>query len=109
MDTLYSVFSIVLGLALRLGLPVVLTAVLMVLLRKLDARWQQEGAANVPVLARNTRCWEAHNCSAEKRAACTAYARQDIPCWQVFRSKEGFLREQCVECETFRKAPVPVQ
>lgn len=107
METLISYLTVFFGLALRLGLPVIFTALLIVLLRKLDARWQQEGTEQVPVLASNTRCWEQHHCSAEKRGICSAYAHPETPCWQVFRSREGFLREQCIGCETFRKAPVP--
>ncbi len=109
METLSSTLLVILGMALRLGLPVVLTALLIVLLRKLDARWQQEGATQSPRLAGNTRCWDQHNCSIEKQAACPAYAQPEAPCWQLFRNREGFLREECIGCETFRKAPVPAQ
>lgn len=104
-----SYLSVVLGLGLRLGLPVIFTALLIVLLRKLDARWQQEGTSQVPVFVQSTHCWELHGCSAEKRAACPAYAHQETPCWQIHRTREGFLREECIDCEIFRKALVPVQ
>ncbi len=108
MEMLQSFLVVLFWFTVRLGLPVLITVLLVVFLRKLDAHWQQEEAMKAPRLARNTRCWEQHHCSEDKRAVCPAYARPDIPCWQVFRTKEGFLREQCLGCETFRNAPVPV-
>lgn len=108
MDSILSFVTVFLGLALRLGLPVLFTVLLIIILRHLDERWQQEGVGTVSVLAQNTRCWEQHNCSDEKRASCSAYLHPEIPCWQLNRSKEGILNEQCLNCETFRKAPVPV-
>jgi hypothetical protein len=109
MESIFSMITVVLGLLLRLGLPVLFTVLFVVLLRHLDARWQQEGIGKVSVLAHNTRCWEQHNCSEEKRAKCAAYLHPETPCWQLYRSKDGNLREQCLGCQTFRSAPVPVR
>ena len=95
-----------LGMVLRLGIPLVVTIGVIVLLRRLDQRWQKESQV-VPVVPMGKPCWEIKGCSKEKVKGCAAAANPQIPCWQVFRSREGFLREQCIGCETFRKAPVP--
>jgi hypothetical protein len=31
-----------------------------------------------------------------------------VPCWQVFRGKDGQLQERCLACEIFRRSPAPV-
>jgi len=97
-----------LGILLRIGIPLAVTILVIALLSRLDKRWQKQGLA-LPVVPASTRpCWEAKGCSEEKRKGCTAAARPDVPCWQVFRSKSGALRENCLGCDVFRQAPVPV-
>jgi hypothetical protein len=108
MDSFMSYLTVVVGLALRLGLPVALTIILVILLHRLDTRWQKEGVAVAPIGVANTHCWEKQSCSPEKRAACTAFNHPETPCWQCYRSQEGFLREDCLGCQVFRRAPVPV-
>jgi hypothetical protein len=112
MEGVYSILVVVFGVLVRLGIPVAITIGLVVLLRRLDARWQREAGKDsirldVPI-ARNTRCWEAKGCTAEKIAVCSAYVHPETPCWQLFRSKEGVLRQGCLGCKVFRTAPVPV-
>jgi hypothetical protein len=103
-----NVLTFVLGLLLRIGIPVAVTALIFFLLRRLDERWQKEALA-IPVISSSERsCWEVKSCSEEKRKNCPASAQPNIPCWQVFRTKNGLLREECLECEVFRLAPVPV-
>jgi hypothetical protein len=46
-------------------------------------------------------------CSEEKRQNCPAFSQTGVPCWQVFRTKNGLLKEACLECEVFRQAPIP--
>jgi hypothetical protein len=107
MDSIYAYLMVAAGILVRLGIPVALTILLVEILRRLDDHWQQEGEASTPVLAVNTRCWEIHNCSSENRASCQAYTHPETPCWQVFRNREGLLREECLGCQVFEKAPVP--
>ena len=105
MDT---VLMFVLGLLLRIGIPVAVTALVFFLLRRLDKRWQNEALA-IPVISSQRPCWEIKDCSEEKRKDCPASAHPNIPCWQVFRTKNGLLREDCLGCDVFRLAPTPVQ
>jgi hypothetical protein len=99
---------LVLGILLRIGLPLASTAVLFFLLRRLDERWRKE-ARVFPVAVPGKPCWEIKGCSKAKIDNCPAAAQPKVPCWQVFRSKNGVLKETCLGCEVFRQAPVPVR
>jgi hypothetical protein len=94
------------GLILRLGLPIALTILAIALLRRLDARWQSEAGRYPVQLA--TPCWEIKNCTPEQRTACSA-RESGQPCWQTRRLANGYLREECLTCEVFEQAPVPVR
>jgi hypothetical protein len=100
------VFTFLFGLILRIGIPVTVTALIFFFLRRLDERWQEEAQA-VPVISSKQPCWEIKGCSEDKRINCPALSQSNIPCWQVFRTKNGLLREECLGCDVFRLAPVP--
>ncbi len=91
------------GLLLRLAIPIAGTILLIYLLRKLDAHWQAE--AQLPPVHK-TECWKIKDCSSEQKKNCAA-AASPLPCWQVFRQPNGYLREQCISCGVFVDAPVP--
>jgi len=79
-------------------------------LRRVDNRWQEEARqrmANTVMQAPQTPCWEVHNC--QNKEKCMAFANPGTPCWQQFRSEEGLLKENCLDCSVFRNAPVPVK
>lgn len=106
MEILNTFLVILSGLFLRLALPIAVTIGLISILRRLDARWQLE-AQHIPAQPiEKTRCWEIKNCSPEQRAACTA-SQSDNPCWQERRLKNGYLAEECLDCEVFEMAPIP--
>lgn len=100
--------AVVLGFLLRLGVPVALTAILVILLKRLDERWQSRASDQQAKLATNPGCWKLRNCPEERKARCSAYAHPDVPCWQVFRAADGRLLERCLSCEVFRQAPAPM-
>lgn len=106
METLNAILVILSGLFLRLALPVAGTLLLITLLRRLDATWQLEAeeVTNLPI--EKTRCWEIKNCDPEQRAACAA-GQSEKPCWQERRLSNGYLPEECLDCEVFELAPVP--
>jgi hypothetical protein len=99
--------TLVLGILVRLAVPVGATAFLVWFLRRLDARWQEEAmqqAANVggiPVPISQLHCWDVHDCSPEKRATCPAYLNSNISCWEAHR-RNGQLQQACQGC-AFRK------
>ena len=117
MDPRLEVILVILAsFVIRIGIPLLVTALLVLFLGRLDARWKEEagefaaaktGAETEARLAQ-TPCWEVHNCSAERRASCPAYAHQEVPCWQVFRSPTGALKATCLDCAVFRNAPLPL-
>jgi hypothetical protein len=101
-----STISFLLGLLLRLGIPLGISAVLFFFLRKLDSHWQKQAVAakiNPPRIP----CWEIKGCSEEKRVNCKAASQKEIPCWQVFRDKTGLMQEKCLDCNVFQLAPIP--
>jgi len=103
-----------LGIIVRLGIPAGITVLLFRWLSQLDARWKNEARQEAQlqksgVQARNTGCWDVNHCTSEQKAKCPAYARKEIPCWQVFRQPNGVLRETCIGCNVFKSAPMPVR
>jgi hypothetical protein len=101
------VLTFLFGLLLRLGLPIALTAGVFALLHRLDKRWREEALA-LPVVPAGKPCWEIRGC-AEKKQDCPAAAQSNTPCWQVFRTKDGVMKEACLGCDVFRQAPVPIR
>ncbi len=105
METITSILALLTGLLIRLAVPIVLTVILIFLLRKLDARWQKE--AQFPALAvQKPECWKVKGCSPEQIARCTA-AKSPLPCWQITRLPNGYLREECLTCDVFIQTPMP--
>jgi hypothetical protein len=97
-----------LGLLLRIGIPVGISVLIFFLLRQLDNRWQKEAQA-IPVIPSQRPCWEIKGCSEQARKDCPAASQAKLPCWQLFRTKNGLLREECLGCDVFHLAPSPVQ
>ncbi len=108
MDTLTHLFAVITGFALRLAIPIAITAIAIYFLRRLDTRWQAEAEEQLllPVVEK-PKCWEVNGCTPEMRATCVGY-QSDQPCWQAFREENGYLKERCLGCDVFRKAPIPV-
>ena len=102
------VFTFLLGVLLRLGIPIAVTVLVLLLLHRLDKRWQAQALA-LPVVPAGKPCWEIKGCSEEKKKNCPAMAQPKAPCWQVFRTRDGVMKETCLGCDVFRQAPVPVR
>lgn len=111
MENISTAFTVVLIILLRFGLPILLTILLVYFLRRMDARWQkqaEEELAHAPKMIPATPCWEVQGCSAKQKQSCPAFINPEIPCWQQFRSADGQLDEDCLECGVFVNAPVTV-
>ncbi len=101
-----SMFVVLLGLFVRLIIPIAVTALIVFWLRKLDKRWQEEAEKERHMLVNNELpCWIEQGLSVEESRLRSAMSEQ--PCWQTHRSVNGYLREECLECEVFRLAPAP--
>src|SRR5580765_2291387 len=105
METITSLLAIIAGLLLRLALPIVGTCILIYFLRKLDAHWQTE-AQLASISVQKTECWKIKDCSLEEQKKCVD-TFSSLPCWQVYRLPNGYLREECISCEVFIDAPIP--
>jgi hypothetical protein len=106
MDTLGSILVVVAGVALRLLVPILVTALVVYGLRKLDARWQEEARNEKKTLVIDEMpCLKTQGISVEQMKLRAALSAQ--PCWQVQRSHTGHLKEECLNCEVFLDAPVP--
>ena len=109
MDGLTPLLAIVTGFALRLAIPIAITAIAIYFLRRLDNRWQAEAEQQLlqPVVEK-IKCWEINGCTPEMRAKCVGYQSKQ-PCWQAFRSENGHLQERCLGCDVFQQAPIPAK
>ncbi len=101
MLTFWAMFT---GVLVRLALPLTLTVLVVVILRRLDARWQAEAGQPMVAAVTGPRCWEVRGCPPENLTHCAAYGRAE-PCWQLFRAGDGRLREACLNCQVFALAP----
>lgn len=106
MDIFSSTLAILIGLALRLLLPIAVTALVVYGLRKLDTRWQEEARNEKKLLVTDEMpCLKMQGISVEQMKLRASLSAQ--PCWQVQRSHNGRLSEECLNCEVFLDAPVP--
>ncbi|GAB4482003.1 MAG: hypothetical protein OHK0031_04330 [Anaerolineales bacterium] len=97
--------ALLIGLLLRIGLPLALMSALVFFLRRLDERWQREAPA-VRLQPGQTPCWEQKGCPLEAMKSCPA-PQGNAPCWQARRASDGRLQPACLECSVFRAAPAP--
>ena len=108
MDALSTFLVLAGGLFLRLALPIAITLFFVSFLRRLDSRWQLEAeqmaAGGDPTEAL---CREMKNSLPEQREA-RLMAGSGQPCWQERRLRNGYLPEECLSCEVFAQAPVPM-
>jgi hypothetical protein len=99
-------FALLLGLFVRLGLPLLATLLVVFTLRKLDLRWQKEAELERDLLVRDEEpCWREQGLAMEEIKARAAASEK--PCWQIHRLSNGYLREACLDCEVFINAPAP--
>ncbi|MEW5939993.1 MAG: hypothetical protein AB1750_10050 [Chloroflexota bacterium] len=101
---------VLIGLSLRIGIPVIITVIAVLILRKVDARWKAEAEALPPeppaAIVEKPSCWEVIECAPELMKDCPAPV-SPLPCWQARRQKNGYLMEKCLTCQVFRQAPLP--
>lgn len=106
MDT-SSIFALLLGVFVRLILPLLVTGLVVWGLRTLDIRWQREAELERDLLTRDEEpCWKEQGLSLDEIKL--KVAESGKPCWQVHRLSNGYLREACLDCEIFIDAPAPV-
>ncbi len=105
MEAIYSFLAVAVGIALRLGIPILITILIIFYLHRLDKRWQAEGE-EIEAPVEKPECWKVKGCPSEDRPKCVGYL-SPLPCWQSRRLPNGYLREQCLTCTVFHRAAVP--
>ncbi len=110
---LEGILAVIIGIILRFGLPLLITALIVVALKRVDASWQAEiDERRIQSLkgmeVEQVQCWTISSCPEIKREECVAYQIRSVPCWQHFRNGRGELREDCLECEIFRITPITI-
>ena len=114
MEDFIAILLVIAGLLLRLGIPIAVTAILVVALRRVDQRWQHEAeqGAELEVSQKSMfsmiKCWMTHSCPQESLEKCPAYLENHKPCWQVFRNGYGELRQKCLDCPVFINEPAGI-
>jgi hypothetical protein len=112
-DGIYSFIIMFGGLLIRLGIPILVTVLITIWLRRLDEKWKREAEQASLSAARQRRvkganCWELNNCAPAKRVNCPAFAKPQIPCWTQFTEANGQIRKSCEGCHVYQTAPVVV-
>jgi hypothetical protein len=99
-------FAVLVGLAVRLAVPILLTVLVIIGLRSIDQHWRIE-AEQAPLKVEKPQCWKTQGCATAQRKACLGY-KSALPCWQAFRQPNGYLDEKCLGCPVLVRAPLPV-
>ncbi len=101
-----SILAVLTGLFVRLMVPLAITMLVVYFLHRLDVRWQTEAENERAMLVKDEGpCWKEQGLSMDEikmRAA-----KNTPSCWQTHRLSNGYLREDCLDCEVFISAPIP--
>lgn len=114
MNEISVILTVIIGLLLRFGIPIGITALLVYALRRLDQKWQREierAAQSEPMkvsLYDQIHCWAKKECSQEDHYTCPAFLESGRPCWQVHRDVSGELRHECLDCLVFSNVPAGI-
>jgi hypothetical protein len=103
MNDTAAALAVLTGLAVRLMIPILVTVLVVLVLTRLDRRWQTQGTTTASQV-RKPSCWDMKHCSIEQRKACAGF-KSKAPCWQAFRLANGYLDEKCLGCPVFAAAP----
>ena len=116
MEEIWVIGSVILGFVLRIGVPLLITILIGRGLRKLDAKWKEDGQkVRIQDLSISDRtidrmtCWEFFDCSEEKRKNCKMYDQTGVLCWEICQ-KIGEEPSECLACkykEVMEKEIVP--
>jgi hypothetical protein len=110
MDGVLTTLAVVGLFVLRLGVPILLVALVGYALHRLDARWEAEAAAyhhqsmpkvEVELRPVEQQCWVLKNCPEGQYTHCAAYQNTGTPCWLARSQADGMLPNACVTCTLF--------
>jgi hypothetical protein len=72
---------------------------------------EEEAPAAMPAFASQAvgeRCWEVKGCAAERKSACPACRRLDLPCWLAKQLATGTLSQACQGCAIYGQSMAQV-
>jgi hypothetical protein len=100
-------FVVLVGLLVRIVLPLLLMTGLVSLLRRLDARWQAEARHQQELANEDTEIHllKLNECAIDGISKKLS-VQSNEPCWQHFRKNNGYLHEECLHCKVFRAVPI---
>lgn len=104
MDTMNSLYAVLTGLVIRLAIPIGITLIAIMVLKKLDAHWQKEADQSLSLDVEKPHCWEISECDPVANRDCPART-SPVPCWQYYRLSNGYLNEKCLTCKVFLQMP----
>jgi hypothetical protein len=104
MENMNTLLVFLVGVFIRLAIPITITLMAIYFLRRLDVRWQNEAGAGLRV--EKPECWKAIHCPPAARAQCPGFQSPE-PCWQTKRKLSGYLADDCLTCDVFQGAPLP--
>src|SRR5512141_563328 len=84
--------------ALRVGVPILVTLMLGAWIQRYLERPEKELARTYRV---GDPCWEFNQCPDAKEAQCVAAARPDLPCWLAIQVNGGGMSQACYSCPVF--------
>ncbi|GAB4542606.1 MAG: hypothetical protein Fur002_13160 [Anaerolineales bacterium] len=99
-----AILTVLLGISVRLVIPILATALIVFWLHRLDTKWQAQAEKERELAQKgSTPCWKQEGFSAEESLQRAALS--ESACWQANRAADGHLMETCLTCEVFRAAP----
>ena len=110
MEWLPTTLAMILGILLRIAVPIIVTILFVYLLKKLDERWKSESDIGTGQADQsgNIGCWDVNNCPAEKRVGMQGLPKPGHPLLAGVPGRKWQITRSCIGCDVFRHAPVPV-
>lgn len=97
--------------AVRLGIPVAGTILICYVLNRLSERraaqlaqerkLRRKALGQAQPVVRALHCWEIKRCDEEKRDACPAHQRENLPCWLALQLAGVPLSAECHTCAMY--------
>ncbi len=104
MEIVESAMASALIVAIQTGMPVSILFIIGYLAYRAEGRGRiahlgSEVAGQSRDLRASTHCWDARQCSPERRLSCPAYQHPEMACWQANKQSLGRLKAECLNCE----------
>lgn len=104
MEIVESAMASALIVAIQMGMPVSILFIIGYFAYRAEGRARVAHLGSTVVGLRGgtrppTHCWDARQCSSERRIPCPAYQHPEMACWQAIKQSLGRLKTECLNCE----------